>query len=84
MNPYLEAAEMLFNGDPSFSCAAISHVGKSAEDYAQMFCPEGFLKQPSWLCDASMAGLLKFTEMREWRLTALCFAAAMYESGDLE
>ena len=84
MNPYLAAAEMVFNGVTYFSCTSISRVGKSHIHYEQMFAPLGYVPTSFWLERADFSGLLEDCSKREWRLTALYLAAAMYESGDIE
>ena len=84
MNPYLEAAEMVFNAPGTFSCMSIKRVGKSAADYEQMFAPPSCAHSNFWLDWAYADGLLEGCSKREWRLTALCLAAAMYESEDLD
>lgn len=89
MNPYLKAAKLVFAGEPRYSCWAVMHACSlsnegagtamdKAMEYARVFAPAGALSHTFWLRD-----ILDVEERREWRLTALCLAAAMHETGDL-
>ena len=83
MNPYLEASKKIAAAD-GYSCSAIEHLNWNCEHYAKLFCPEGSNHFGFWLDYAMEKGLLEWTERHDWRLTALCLAAAMYESEDLD
>jgi hypothetical protein len=95
MNVYLEAAKLLVRKPTvEYSCNAIGTVlwlnGKPTEsavrDYAALFSPNQPLDaDEAWLTNTghSKRALAPGQEAAEWRLTALCFAAAMHDTGDL-
>ena len=86
MNPYLLAAELIDLNCVTHSCDAINRVTSNHQPYCQIFCPSILIDNVGvyWLFEANRKGLIKLEEMREWRVTALCLAAAMYEAGDLK
>ena len=96
-NVYLEAAQLIDDSSCSVteSCLAIAHAEGgprfsrrtgfflpplSACRYADIFKPADPQSEYMWL-----AGQFRpfSDDAREWRLTALCFAAAMHDAGDL-
>ena len=86
---YLKAAESLTSGGATaFSCVAIDKASEKlkgfkewshADDYGEVFSPDNCKNDDFWL----IGQFDSFTEKHEWRLTALCLAAAMAEEGDL-
>lgn len=76
-NPYLEAARLIHERKVEFSCSSlVKFNGNVYERYQRMFSPEDH-STVLWLDEFIGEA------QREWRLTALCLAAAMYEEGDL-
>lgn len=83
MNIYLEAAQMVDSGREHYSCMAIGHAGKwkdgaveKLDAYAVLFCPAGEDFEGPW-------GMKWGNAQGACRVLALCFAAAMHETGDL-
>jgi len=78
---YLDAAEAVERGAEVYSCTAIARTRAETtfpekRAYADMFCPEEGAGFGYWLDGCT-------DEPHQWRLTALCFAAAMAAEGDL-
>lgn len=65
-----------------FSGAELSRDKKEAlrEEYAGLFRPKLDNDAAAWLRGAQQAGLIDASEMKDWRVTALCFFAAMLEA----
>lgn len=79
MNVYLQAAQAIARNHYWFSCAAVKNCGGDDALYERMFWPKNRPSDWCWL-----EGQFKTPEEdTEWRLTALCFAAAMHDTGDL-
>lgn len=79
---YLKAAKIIDSGESEYSCHAIDLVvgyGHSKERYyfSLTFRKEG--SDELYASDIMRNG----GDPKEWRLTALCFAAAMAETGDI-
>lgn len=76
---FLRAAGRVARGKVHHSCIAVAMTERYADDfsgpYGEMFAAPG--QDRLWIRDAVNGG------GKEWRLTALCFAAAMAETGDL-
>ncbi len=91
---YRRAAEMLVAGESTrYSCCVIGDMAEEILDdyfigdeyarrYARLFAPKQNADIDFWLDEACDNGKILHEEMREWRLTALCFMAAIAESGD--
>lgn len=86
---YLRAAKEWLKREDSdgLSCVAISCASEELQNqyfcverdaYRKLFCPIEYENAGYWL-----VGHLPEGEEFEWRLTALCFAAAMAKAGDL-
>ena len=80
------AAERVFEGERKYSCHAIK-TKKLTRSYELLFCPnDRYLavkilpNRESWLFNSEE---IKDQEAHQWRITALCLAAAMAETGDL-
>lgn len=88
----LRAAECLAPGRPpayrtfEYSCVALSWSGATPtylEKYAELFSPVAGVAPGSFWLDYTQPGWRPTTESKYlWRLTALCFLAAMCDAGD--
>lgn len=97
MNVYLIAAELIEEKRDVYSCVAIDRVSygtslgnkpvsKEALTYGEIFSPDPTHTRGFWLSGEFMSkdgDGANAVARREWRLTALCFAAAMHDTGDL-
>lgn len=95
MNVYLEAAQKHFSGPNWGSCKSIAReVSVDAKfscpevkKYCDMFRPDGATSDAlAWGIDWAGPGVSLYEGddvIRECRVLALCFAAAMHETGDL-
>ena len=89
-NPYLRALEAIAEHN-GFTCIAISRYSQTAEKlyqvsaYSAIFKPDNVPScRMAWLGWAIEQGLLDEEDFHAWRLTALAFASAMLEAGDLD
>ncbi len=77
---YLRAAEAIDSRDCICSCFAVAQAsnyqGAAPSRYGRRFCPGGWAHDGIW-------GNEWGDNVRECRILALCFAAAMAESGAL-
>ncbi len=82
-----EAAEMIASGEELFSCSAI--LWADSVDYSSalrfkfsyLFCAHKLDLQASlWLNRAMDRGEITASEMKNWRITALLFFAAMEDN----
>lgn len=94
MNVYLRAAEHLAARPPRYySCWAVTFAETGRDPYgsgvfiaspAANAYEEAFaLGRRSLVYRLNAQFRYNYHQWREWRLTALCFAAAMHDTGDL-
>ena len=77
------AAEDIFNDKNGCTCLSLWLHGVKAEmiiKYSQLFCPVRDANRGFWL---SVVKWECYSEIKRWRIWALCLAAAMAETGDL-
>ena len=88
---FRESAEYIFDSEcTKYSCSVLQrHSGTMlVKRYTKIFCPDdmhikgSLTKWYSWL-DVSKEIEDDLKLYKEWRLNALCLAAAMAETGDL-
>jgi hypothetical protein len=92
---YLKAAKAVFDVDHG-ACVAIhqasphrfndgskwTHFSRDSLAFQKLFCPFGEEHYfDSWLHLAEKHGFIEESEVHEWRVTALCFMAAIADSG---
>ena len=78
---FVTAARRIFSGKESYACHAISDA-RLKERFVDIFMPDGWTKEQH---DAALFGWFGAPFLRsafEERLVALCFMAAMVETGD--
>lgn len=86
MNVYLRAAQEISDRDSGYSCTAVWIFGgdDQAKRYADMFAPAAAkLRHSRFIGGGHWLKLDTPEERHEWRLTALCFAAAMLDTSDI-
>jgi hypothetical protein len=69
---YLRAAMDIHSEMEFYSCVSIELNGGNSSLYRDIFSPEKS-KSDSWLHDACRRGLIRESEMKEWRVIALLF-----------
>lgn len=92
MNPYLSTAWTIAERRcGAYSCVMIDEAvnwpdsgshSPETKAYIKMFRPRNPPSKTFWL-DGIYGDSWADDAAKEWRLTALCFAAAMYDTGDL-
>lgn len=84
---FFKAAQIVQAGVEECSCEAVVKAGGMAHNerfkYRATFSPWTDRCGGFWLHYAMKEGLISKRDMKKWRITALCFAAAMAEAGDL-
>jgi hypothetical protein len=76
VNPYIVAAKKIHSGKNRNSCVAVLYSKGNVGAYSSMFKPRAEQDNYGYWLRGQQ-------NQFNWRLTALCFAAAMHKAGDL-